>query len=283
MKYGAHSLMWTARFTEKDLGLFDRLKQMGFDGLEIYVNADSIDSLPREKIKEKMRETGMECTISTGLGENQNVISPDENKRKNGVAYLKKAIDLAVELGTDIVSGVLYAAWGEFTGKMRTQQEWNYCKESLLQAAEYAKEKNVILGLEPINRYETYFLNIAEDARKLVEEINHPNIRIHLDTYHLNIEEESFYKAIKTAGEYLCHFHVCENNRGIPGTGHVPWDDVYKALKEINYNRWAVIESFVPAIEEIARMTAIWRKLAPSADVLAEEGLKFLKGKEASV
>ncbi|HDN85305.1 MAG TPA: sugar phosphate isomerase/epimerase [Candidatus Aerophobetes bacterium] len=283
MKYGAHSLMWTARFTEKDLGLFDRLKQMGFDGLEIYVSADSIDSLPREKIKEKMRETGMECTISTGLGENQNVISPDENKRKNGVAYLKKAIDLAVELGTDIVSGVLYAAWGKFTGKMRTQQEWNYCKESLLQAAEYAKEKNVILGLEPINRYETYFLNTAEDARKLVEEINHPNIRIHLDTYHLNIEEESFYKAIKTAGEYLCHFHVCENNRGIPGTGHVPWDDVYKALKEINYNRWAIIESFVPAIEEIARMTAIWRKLAPSADVLAEEGLKFLKGKEASV
>lgn len=283
MKYGAHSLMWTAEFTEKDLGLFDKLKKMGFDGLEIYVNINNIESLPRQKIKEKMEQTGMECTISTGLDKSQNIISPDEEKRKRGVTYLKQAVDLAVDLGTDIVSGVLYASWGEFTGKMRTQEEWEYCKESLSQAAEYAKKKNVILALEPINRYETYFLNTAEDARKLVEEINHPNVKIHLDTYHLNIEEESFYRAIKIAGEYLYHFHVCENNRGIPGTGHVPWDEVYKALKEINYTRWAIVESFVPAIEEIARMTAIWRKLAPSADAIAEEGLKFLKGKEALI
>jgi len=135
---------------------------------------------------------------------------------------------------------------------MRTEKEWNWCKECLSLAAEYAREKGVVLAVEPVNRYETYFLNTAEDARRLVEEINHPNVRVHLDTYHLN------------------------------GKGHVDWDGVYKALSEINYQRWAVIESFVPAIEEVARMTAIWRKVAPSADAIARDGLEFLKQKEKS-
>ena len=278
MKYAAHSMMWTATFTDKDLGLFDRLKRMGFDGLEIFLNHP--ESLPIEKIKEKMDETGMGCTISMGLGKEQNLISPDRGIRDAGVAFLKKGIDVAYEVGSDIISGVIYATWGEFTGKMRTDDEWNYSKECLLKVAEYAKGKGVMLGLEPVNRFETYFLNTVEDTRKMVEEINHPCIGIHADTFHMNIEEESFYGAIKMAGEYLCHVHLCENNRGIPGTGHVPWDDVFRALRELNYDRWVVVESFVPAVEEVARMTAIWRQLAPSADVLAEEGLKLYKSKE---
>jgi len=278
MKYAAHSMMWTATFTEKDLGLFDRLKGMGFDGLEIFLNHP--ESLPMEKIKEKMNETGMGCTLSVGLGKEQNLISPDRGARDAGVAFLKEAVDVACELGTDVVSGVIYAAWGEFTGKMRTEDEWNYSKECLLKVAEHAKGKGVVLALEPVNRFETYFLNTIEDTRKMVEEINHPNVGIHADTFHMNIEEESFYGAIKMAGEHLCHVHLCENNRGIPGTGHIPWDDVFRALRELNYDRWAVVESFVPAVEEVARMTAIWRQLAPSADVMAEEGLKLYRSKE---
>lgn len=278
MKYAAHSLMWTPTFTEKDLELFDRLKRMGFDGVEIFLNHP--ESLPMKKIKEKMDETGMGCTLSIGLGKEQNLISPDRRARDAGVAFLKEGVDVACELDSDVVSGVIYAAWGEFTGKMRTEDEWNYSKECLLKVAEYAKGKGVMLALEPVNRFETYFLNTIEDTRKMVEEINHPNIGIHADTFHMNIEEESFYGAIKMAGEHLCHVHLCENNRGIPGTGHIPWDDVFRALRELNYDRWAVVESFVPAVEEVARMTAIWRQLAPSADVMAEEGLKLYRSKE---
>lgn len=278
MKYAAHSLMWTPTFTEKDLELFDKLKRMGFDGVEIFLNHP--ESLPMKKIKEKMDETGMGCTLSIGLGKEQNLISPDRRARDAGVAFLKEGIDVACELDSDVVSGVIYAAWGEFTGKMRTEDEWNYSKECLFKVAEYAKGKGVMLALEPVNRFETYFLNTIEDTRKMVEEINHPNIGIHADTFHMNIEEESFYGAIKMAGEHLCHVHLCENNRGIPGTGHVPWDDVFRALRELNYDRWAVVESFVPAVEEVARMTAIWRQLAPSADVMAEEGLKLYRSKE---
>lgn len=281
MKYAAHSLMWTPEFTEKDLGLFDKLKGMGFDGIEIHLNHP--ETLPVEKIKGKMQDTGMKCTFTATLEKKHNFLSSDSKKRDQGINFLKELMNIVAELEGDVLGGVIYAAWGEFTGKMRTNEEWDYSKESLLNAAEYAGKKGVVLALEPVNRYETYFLNTAEDARKLVEDINHPNVRIHLDTYHLNIEEESFYGSIKTAGEYLYHFHVCENNRGIPGTGHIPWEEVYKALKEINYNRWAIIESFVPAIEEIARMTAIWRNVAPSADAIAKEGLKFLKHVEVSV
>ena len=280
MKYAAHSLMWTPEFTEKDMGLFDKLKEMGFDGIELHLNHP--ESLPVEKIKEKMQDTGMKCTFTAALEKKNNLISPDQKIRERGIASLNELVDVVAELKGDVLSGVIYAAWGEFTGKMRTKEEWDYCKESLFKSAEYAEKRGVVLALEPVNRYETYFLNTAEDTRKLVEEIAHPNVRVHLDTYHLNIEEESFYKAIKTAGEYLYHLHVCENNRGIPGTGHIQWQEIYRALKEINYNRWAIIESFVPAIEEIARMTAIWRKVAPSADAIAREGLKFLKQIEAS-
>ena len=278
MKYAAHSLMWTPEFGEKDLGLFDRLKEMGFDGIEIHLNHP--ETLPKEKIKKKMNETGMKCTFTATLDKEHNLISPEKEIREAGIEFLKERIDVASELESDVLAGVIYAAWGEFTGKMRTPEEWNYSKEYLLKAADYAKQKGVVLALEPVNRYETYFLNTVEDTRKLVEEINHPNVKIHPDTYHLNIEEESFYGAIKSAGEYLYHIHLCENNRGIPGTGHVAWDDVFKALRELKYDRWAIVESFVPAIEEIARMTAIWRKLAPSADVIAEEGLKLFKSKE---
>jgi len=278
MKYAAHSLMWTPTFTEKDLGLFDKLKRMGFDGVEIFLNHP--ESLPIKKIKEKMNETRMGCTLSIGLGKEQNLVSPNSGIRDAGVAFLKEGVDVAYELGSDVISGVIYAAWGYFTGKMRTEDEWNYSKECLLKVAEYAKGKDVVLALEPVNRFETYFLNTIEDTRKMVEEINHPNVRIHADTFHMNIEEESFYGAIKMAGEYLYHVHLCENNRGIPGTGHIPWDDVFRALRELNYNRWVVVESFVPAVEEVARMTAIWRQLAPSADVMAEEGLKLYRSKE---
>lgn len=278
MKYAAHSLMWTPEFGEKDLGLFDRLKEMGFDGIEIHLNHP--ETLPKEKIKKKMNETGMKCTFTATLDKEHNLISPEKEIREAGIEFLKERIDVVSELGSDVLGGVIYAAWGEFTGKMRTAEEWDYCREYLLKVADYAKQKGVVLALEPVNRYETYFLNTVEDTRRLVEEINHPNVKIHPDTYHLNIEEESFYGAIKTAGEYLYHIHLCENNRGIPGTGHVAWDGVFRALKELEYDRWAIVESFVPAIEEIARMTAIWRKLAPSADVIAKEGLKLFKSKE---
>lgn len=278
--------MWTARFAEKDLYVFDRARRMDFEGIEIDLGHPEV--LPIEGIKRKMRETDVRCTFSLGLRKDQSLISPNPKTRKNGIKSLKKLIEIVSELEGDILCGILYAGWGEFTGKMRTQEEWEHAKNGLLEVADVAQDHKVVLALEPVNRFEGYFLNTAEDAVKFVEEINHPNVKVHLDTFQMNIEENSLYEAIKTAGKNLYHIHLCESHRGIPGRGHIPWRDVFKALKEIGYNGWGVIEAWVPDVflsemGEIPRAIAMWRRLAPNGDAIAEEGLKFLKQIEATV
>ena len=276
MQFGAHCLMWTSVFSKKDLYLFDKLKDMGFDGIEIKLN--NLSLLPVSQIEKKMSQTGLKCTFSLALDREHNILSDDEEKRKAGVRFLKERIEVASFLGSDVIGGPLYGAWGEFTGHVRTMKEWDHCKEYLSEVAHFAEKKRVTLALEPLNRYETYFLNTVEDAKTLVEEIRSPYIKILLDTYHMNIEEEHFYNSIKLAGSHLFHLHLCENNRGVPGTGHVNWTEVFRALKEIGYKRWAVIESFVPgADEEIVSRVRLWRKVAPSADVIAKSGLEFFK------
>ena len=169
--------------------------------------------------------------------------------------------------------------WGKITGRRRTEDEWRRSVEALKEICRFARDYDVTLGIEPVNRFETYFLNTASDAVKLARDIGETNIKVHLDTFHMNIEEKNFYDPIKHVGDLLWHMHCCENDRGIPGTGHVNWDEVFQALSEIGYNRWLVIESFTPEIKEVATSTATWRELAPSIDAIAKEGLEFLRAK----
>lgn len=277
-KYGAYALIWTSSFTDKELRLFDKLKTMGFDGIEIPLGKPFLKTLPKSGIKKKIGETGIKCVFSTGLDEERNIISPDQSKRRRGVEYLKECMEIAAEFGSDVLGGVLYAPWGGFTGVGRTLSEWKFCKEGLARVAELAKSSKIVLAIEPVNRFESYFLNTASDTKRLIEEIGSPNIKMQLDTFQMNVEENSMYEAIKVAGSLLYHFHCCASHRGIPGTGHVEWSEVFKALREVNYSRWLVIESFTPKIVEgFGRQTAVWRKLAPSTDAIAEQGLEFLR------
>ncbi|MCS7132302.1 MAG: sugar phosphate isomerase/epimerase [Aigarchaeota archaeon] len=203
--------------------------------------------------------------------------SDDERTRRNGIEFMKRCADVVSQLGGDAINGVIYVAWGKIFGGSRTPEEWRRSMEALREICRYAHGYEISLGIEPVNRFETYFLNTAEDAVKLAKEVGEPNIKIHLDTFHMNIEEKNFYDPIKMAGKILNHMHCCENDRGIPGTGHVNWGEVFQALSEVNYDRWLGVESFTPEMEKLAASTAIWRKIAPSADAIAEEGLKFLK------
>jgi D-psicose/D-tagatose/L-ribulose 3-epimerase len=141
--------------------------------------------------------------------------------------------------------------------------------------ADYANEMGVVVGLEPVNRYETFLINTCEQALKLKSMIDRDNIKIHLDTYHMNIEEKSFYEATKLAGNDLIHYHLCENDRGIPGTGLVDWDDIFKALSEINYTGYAALESFVDCTDNMN--TWVWRQLAKDGDTLVAEGTAFIR------
>ena len=221
----------------------------------------------------------MDCVCTTTLTLEPNPISPDGEIRKAAVAAMKKCVDICNTLGAPILGGVNYAGWGYLTKKPRTDQEWDWGVACMREVAEYAKETgDVTICVECVNRFETHFLNIAEDAVKFCKDVGTGNVKVHLDCFHMIREEKSFSGAVKTCGkEYLGYVHVNENDRGIPGTGLVPFKEFFQALDEIGYDGPLVIESFDPSFEELAGNCAIWRNFADTGEELAIEGFKNLK------
>ena len=219
------------------------------------------------------------------MPKNCNLISPDPSIRKNGVNKLQNLVDINMEIDSKLLGGVIYAAWGYISGKPRTADEWKWSVEGMRQVGEYAKKAgDVVLAVEPVGRFESHFLNIAEDAVRYCKEVGTGNVKVHLDAFHMIREESSFTGAVNTCGkEYLAYVHACENNRGIPGTGLVPWKEFFIALKNIGYEGALGIESFDPSFEEINRLAAIWRKYADTGEDLATQGLANLKKIEASI
>lgn len=276
-KFGIDSLIWTEDFSDRDLWIISKAKELGFEVVDISIS--NTDTFPAQKVRDKASEVGIEVVTTIGLSEDANPISPDSKKRKRGVETLKRAIDINVEIGSKIIGGLTYAAWGYLTGRPRTEQEWKWSIEAMREVAEYAKKRSdLIIAVECVNRFETHFLNIAEDAVKYCKEVGTGNVKVHLDSFHMIREEESFEKAVKTCGkEYLGYVHVCENNRGIPGTGLVSWKEFFRAIKEVGYTGPLVIESFDPNFEKINRLCAIWRRFASSGEELAIKGLQNLR------
>ena len=277
LKFGVDTFIWTESFTEDNIPLIEKSKKLGFDVIETFVTDP--DTYPTELVKNKVREAGIEVVTATVLGDDTNLISPDPKIRKNGVAYLKKIIDINNEIGSKIIGGVNYAGWGYLSGKCRTEDEWKLSVEAMKEAAEYARETgDVQICVEPVNRFETHFLNVAADAVQYCKDVGTGNMKIHLDSFHMIREELNFTDAVNTCGkQYLGYVHVCENNRGIPGTGLVPWKEFFEALIRIGYDGPLVIESFDPNFEELTRLCAIWRTYADTGEELAIKGLKNLK------
>jgi D-psicose/D-tagatose/L-ribulose 3-epimerase len=283
-KFGVDSLIWTEDFTEKDLPLIDKAKKLGFDVIDI--NVSHPERFPTKAVKNKIKEVGIEAVTTIGLPADSNPISPKAKVRRHALETLKLMVDINNEIGSKILGGVLYSAWGYLSGKCRTDEEWGWSIEAMREASNYAKSKNknLILAIEPVNRFETHFINIAEDAVKYCKEVGTENCKVHLDSFHMIREEMSYREAVKTCGkEYLGYVHVCENNRGIPGTGQVPWREFFTAIKEIGYTGPLTIESFDPNFEELNRLCAIWRKFADSGEELAIKGLANLKKIEKSL
>jgi len=276
-KYGVEFLLWTETFEQDSIPLIGHAKQLGFDGVEIHLRYP--DRLPVTEIKNALHEHGMAACFVVILTEEQSPISDDAGERKRSLEFFKSCIDAAHRItgGECVIGGVNYAPAGFLTGCARTPQEWDRSVFNFREAAKYASEKGITLAVEPINRFETFFLNTATDAVRFCKDVGESNVKVHLDTYHMIREEKDFYRAIVETGSYIGMVHACENDRGTPGTGLVAWDEVYRGLRDAHYEGWIVIESFVPEIEGLARVAAVWRKLAPSADHLAGEGLKNLR------
>jgi D-psicose/D-tagatose/L-ribulose 3-epimerase len=276
-KFGVDSFIWTEDFSEKDLWIIQKAKELGFETIDFAIAHP--EKFPTQLVKEKINEIGIDVVTTTTLNENTNLISPDEKIRRNGIESLKLLVDVNMEIGSTVLGGVNYAAWGYLTGKPRTEEEWVWSVNAMKEVTDYAKKKgNLVIALECINRFETHLLNVAEDAVQYCKDVGNDNIKVHLDSFHMIREEQSFRKAVEVCGkEYLGYVHVCENNRGIPGTGLVPWKEFFQALKDIGYFGPLTIESFDPEFEELNSNCAIWRKFADSGEELAIKGLRNLK------
>jgi len=277
MYFGIHSLLFKETFVEADLPVLDHCKSMGFDAVEI-VPFDP-DHFPAAQVRRAAADLGLVINTGYGMPKECNVISPDPAVRRAGVALSKKLIDLSVEAGAKVFGGAIYCGWGYLSGKMRTEDEWRWSVEAMRDVAEYADRQSpeLIIGIEPLNRFESHFINVADDALKFIRDVGMANIKVHLDTFHMIREENDMAAAIDRCGANLGYVHACENQRGIPGTGLVPWPRIFEALKRVRYDGCVTIESFDPNMPTVASLCCIWRKLADSPEQLATEGLAYLK------
>jgi D-psicose/D-tagatose/L-ribulose 3-epimerase len=282
-KYGVASLIWSEDFSKDGIPLIAKAKSLGFSVIDISMT--NTESFPSKAVKKAAKDAGIEVVTTIGMPRNCNLIDPDPVIRKNGVNKLKKLVDINMEIDSKLLGGVIYAAWGYISGQPRTADEWKWSVEGMREVGVYAKKTgNVVLAVEPVGRFESHFLNIADDAVRYCKEVGTGNVKVHLDCFHMIREESNFTKAVEACGkEYLAYVHVCENNRGIPGTGLVPWKEFFIALKKIGYDGALGIESFDPSFKEINRLAAIWRKYADTGEELAIQGLANLKKIEAGI
>jgi len=273
MKLGIHAYAWCSQWSNDTLYIIDKVKELGLDFIEIPLMClDTFDSFA---INEKLEKVDIDVCTSTVLFEHTEIISDDEKVRKNGVNYLKACIRATNSIGAKNFSGVVYGVHAKKNAKKTTEKQWRYAADCLKDVAKYAQDFDINIGIEPVNRYESSFINTCEQALKLKDVIDEPNIKIHLDTYHMNIEEKSFYDATKKAGTDLIHYHLSENDRGIPGSGHVDWDGIFKALSEMNYTGYAGLETFADCTDNMNNW--VWRKLFKDDETFVKESVAFIK------
>jgi D-psicose/D-tagatose/L-ribulose 3-epimerase len=278
MKIGINSWVWTSPLTDEAVAeLVPKVAGFGFDWLELPL--EGVDDFDPRRVAALLREHGLDVSTCAAMGPDRDLIHPDASVRANGMDYLRQAIIVTEQVGATNLVGPLYSAvgrvWQATAGERARDLE--ILVENLCQLALFAGEHGVVLCLEPLNRFETSFMNLASQAIEVIDRVDHPHCQIMLDTFHMHIEEKSAGEAIRAVGPRLRHLHACENDRGAPGSGQVHWAEVAQALGEIGYDGPAVIESFTAKVKSIARAAAIWRPLAESQDALAQDGLAFLR------
>ena len=277
MRIGINSFLYTSPFTTDNVKLFAKFKKWGFDTVELAIEDPAhIDPV---KVKAAADRAGLAIgSICAAMGPGRDFRGTPE-EQKTAMDYLGALIDQATLLGYPKLIGPLYSVVGKADAVAPEQQkvEWALVVANLKVLASHAEAKGVTLCIEPLNRFETDFLNTCDQGLRLVKAVNSPAVKLHLDTFHMNIEEKEQGAAIRKAGKYLGHFHACGSDRGTPGGDHTDWPSIVKALKAIRYQGDVVIESFTTDVKVIARAAAIWRRIEPRRDDIAVNGLKFLR------
>ena len=273
-KIGFNVLAWSANVSEDLLPIIERLKSIGYDGVELFVGGAEENAC--KIVGKYAQDLGLGVTTVTVVGSEANPISESASVRAKGLADIKIAIDRSFDLGATVLCGPFHSAHAHFVAHPPSEDEFQWSAEVLHQAGEYAKQANIVLGLEALNRFECYLCNTMESLKKLVEKINHPNVRAMFDTHHANIEEKKIADAINTIAPHLQHVHISENDRGTPGDGHINFDDTFSTLAAINYNGWLTIEAFSRNDPDFANAINVWREYNDPWHI-AENGLIFIK------
>ena len=275
MKVGMNLLLWTAAAGEEHLGLIENIKAWGFDGVE-FPMFDTAGS-PWERLAQHLKDLEMGCTAVGVLPEDASLISEDSDARRRGVDFLKAAIDSCVTLGADTLAGPIYHPVGALVGRGPNEDERARAVECLQAVGEHAASAGIAVSVEPLNRFETYFVNCQADSRAITDAVGSGSVGILYDTFHANIEEKDIAAAIRTGGGHINHVHISANDRATPGEDHVDWATNFRTLKEVGYDGWLTIEAFGAWLPELAGATCIWRTMAPSEEHVAREGCKFVR------
>jgi D-psicose/D-tagatose/L-ribulose 3-epimerase len=278
MKFGVNAWVWVSPVTSEELEkLAPQVKKMGFDWIEVPI--ETIGDLDYTRAAKIIQDNGLSVSVCAAMGPDRDLIHSDVAIRENGMSYIRHCVDAAQTLGATNIVGPIYSAVGRVWQSTPDERarDIDLLVKQLSVLAAYAADHGTVLCIEPLNRFETSLINLASQAIEVIDRVASPGCQILLDTFHMNIEEKSLGDAIRATGSRMRHLHTCENDRGAPGTGHIPWSDVATALRDLKYDGPVVIESFTAKVKSIARAAAIWRALAPTQDSLAQDGLAFLK------
>ena len=277
MRFGINTFLFTSPFTNDSTKLFPKFKRWGFESIEIPIEDPS--HIDPAYVKRELDKNGLVCgTACACVGPDRDLRGTPE-QQENGLEYMMKVLDQMVVLECPAMIGPIYSAVGraDAVPPAEYKKQWKTVVKNLKGICKYAESKGKFIYMEPLNRFETDFINTCDQALKMLKEVDSPALKLHLDTFHMNIEEKDQAAAIRKAGRLLGHLHACGCDRGTPGNDHIDWKSIAKALKDIHYDGDVVIESFTTDVKVIARAAAIWRQIEPTQDEIAVKGLKFLQ------
>ena len=274
-KIGFNLLVWSGGIPETFWSLTERLKDLGYDGIEVFMEERNVGLY--KKFGDHLRSIGLEATCVLGVGPDDNPIDESGAVRKKASERLRQAIDCAEALGSKIICGPFHSAFATFKNRRPPEDaEYKRSAEVLHEAGNYAAKAGIVLTVEALNRFECYLCNTMEQLAGLVKKADHPNVKAMFDTHHANIEEKKLSDAIRTIAPVLAHVHISENDRGTPGDGHIPWDETFATLAATKYNGWLTIEAFTRNDPDFANAINVWREYSQPWD-MAEKGLKFIQ------
>jgi D-psicose/D-tagatose/L-ribulose 3-epimerase len=273
VKFGASLLSWITPVWSAEAGKYaiEKTAKAGFDLIEILLPPTM--EFNAKEVKAQLKNNNLEAVCSLNLPKEAHIAFHP----KVAESLMKEAIDKTSELETDFLGGVLHSGIGVFSGNPLTEDEAEIIVEVWSNVADYAKEKGVNIGIEPINRYETYVCNTAKNVLDLISKTGKSNLFLHLDTFHMNIEENNFYDPVILAGNKLKHVHITESHRGMLGEGTINWDEFFGALKKINFEGNLVLENFSSSVSGMQQMVSLWQKSPYNAEELALGSLNFMK------